>query len=176
MSSHRRPARRSGSGAPNPENGTQNAPVAQPKPEMAQNGAPLGTELADPPEPELDSGGSGPTREPANAASCVRALMGCRPDAVRASNCRGSIARRDELDQVIDELVGGWRTEAGCGIPARSGSEARHSKGRIVPANHVKERCGVMALSLTNVVDRFVDKAQVISRLLVGNRQNGRPL
>jgi hypothetical protein len=42
-----------------------------------------------------------------------------------------AITRRDELDQVIGELIGGWGTETSCGIPARSGIETQHCYGVI---------------------------------------------
>lgn len=51
-----------------------------------------------------------------------------------------AITRRDELDQVIDELIGPWGTETGCGVPALSGIEARHSIERVIAARHVEER------------------------------------
>jgi hypothetical protein len=40
-----------------------------------------------------------------------------------------AITRRDELDQVIGELIGGWGTETSRSIPARSGIETHHCHG-----------------------------------------------
>ena len=85
----------------------------------------------------------------------------------RLRDRRSPVARRDELDQVIDELIGLRGAETGRGIPARSGVESLHAEGRVVAARHVVEGRGVVGRSLTDVVESFIDEAEVISGLLV---------
>jgi hypothetical protein len=54
-----------------------------------------------------------------------RIALGVR---LRLCNRGFAITRRDELDQVIDELIGHWGTQTSCGIPAGSGIETLHPK------------------------------------------------
>jgi len=58
----------------------------------------------------------------------------------RLCNRGCAITRRDKLDQVTDELICLWGTETSCGVPARSGIEARHSVERVIAVRHVDER------------------------------------
>ena len=88
----------------------------------------------------------------------------------------GAITRRNELLQVADKVIGRWRTQARGGIPARARIKARHSIEGVVAAGHVEQIRGIAALGLTDMVERPVDKAQVPSRILIGNRRDGRPL
>src|SRR5690349_19586667 len=87
-----------------------------------------------------------------------------------------SITRRHELNEGIHQGMCHWRTQTGRGIPPRAGTEARHAKRRVVTARHVEERGGIVAFRLTSMVERLIDKAQVISGFLVGNRQEACPL
>src|SRR5215471_9879930 len=97
---------------------------------------------------------------------------------MRLGACDGgcAVARRDELNQVIGKLIGGGRAEAGSSVPARSSAEARHAGEGVVTTRYIEQRRGEVALSLTDVVQRGVDEAEVLSCPLIDHRQDSRPL
>lgn len=76
----------------------------------------------------------------------------------------------------MGKLIGGWGAEARSGIPARPSAETRYSGKGVIAAGYIKKGHSVMALSLTDIVERRVNEAEVFSGLLVGNRKDRRPL
>src|SRR5205814_2261765 len=92
---------------------------------------------------------------------------------LRAGNCGYAVASRNELEQFIYELRGHRRAETGYGIPAGSGTETLNTKRRVIAARHVVERCGVKTLRLADLIEGRIDKAQVVSGVLIGDCHDG---